>query len=510
MTDTLGADDPAPMISSPVLDETASPVLTTFNESLESTVTRNWNEAVAPYRSAAEYDADEQPPSEAEQRSWWPTPPGQAIPFPPAGSEGGPPILPRIKAEDANAMNKQAGGTLTPFAPGTEIGPNTFQQMLKTNLENQKADDVVSRSAAGILASPARFTAGLLVSLANPYNDAAMLIPGLPEAGLAEALGGGILARAGARAATGAAQNAALGIGLAPFQASQAASDHEDFSWGETLRNAAYMSAFGALHGGIAGALSRPRLPPETVNDTMAAAVGRVMQDHPSGVDVQAIIDQGEVTRLHSEAAAMRAEARAIPTPEDIALEQATRPDIVIPPSGLDPVAQARVDAATEELTRPGAAPSAARAAELHAEIASMTEGRPLERPVTPRAPPPVSDLEIARNESQRQGLLTAAARAEQSAADMATRATSVTDPELVRAQRINANTIATAPKLEGVMSRDHAEATAMLADKKAEYDGLVASGALNEHPSLADAGKDHEDYGKAIDAYAKTCAFGG
>ena len=290
MSGTL--DEPAPMISGPLEDSTSAPTQTTLDESLAATAASGFRSATEVWRNPAALNTNQAPGTEADQAAAAAL--NLGMEGPQYGAPSTAPPQTRMLASDANAENEAHGGTLTKFDHDTT--QETFDTMLADNLANQKDADVISRSAAGIIASPARFATGLLVSLADPRNEAALLIPGIPEAGIAEALGGGMAARAVTRGGLGAAQNAAVGVGMAPLQYAQASADHEDFSWGETLRNAAYMAAFGALHGGIAGALDRPELPPETVNAAMKAGVARVMQDHPAGVDIQGLIDHADAT----------------------------------------------------------------------------------------------------------------------------------------------------------------------------------------------------------------------
>lgn len=393
MSDTL-TDTSSPIVGGPLEDDTSAPVRTTLGESLGATATQAWNALPTVGLSRqAQYQAMRGSAPTADYTAGI-----ESAPYNP-DTEDLPHTIQNqpIDPETINAQVKRAGATLTPFTH-PESQP-VVDAMIAENRRSQKAASVIANSAAGIIATPARFAVGALVSLADPTNDMAMMIPGAPEAWAARAIeeaGGGVLARTGVRAGVGALQGAAGMAALQPLAAVQASQDHEDYSWGEALRNVAFGAAIGTAGGALHGILSRAG--PETTEVVAKAATAQVMADAPRGVDVEAILDHD-----------------------------------------------------------------------------------------------------------------TAPATADQSARDMASRAQNPTDPELVRTQRAAAQTIDTAPKLEGIdTSKDTAEASAMLADKKAEYDGLVASGELAEHPSLADEGKEHEDYGKAVDAYGKTCAFGG
>lgn len=648
MSGALGDDAPAPMISSPLLDASnEAPAQTTLDESLAATAASGWRNATELWRNPAALNAEAAPPGnpgdldEATQ--------SLGLEGPTYGAPAAP--LKRMPADAANAANKAAGGTLTPFTHDTTN--EAFNGMLADNLANNKDADVIARSAAGIIASPARVATGMLVSLSDPRNIAAMMIPGVGEARVIEALGGGVAARIGGRAALGGVQNAAVGVGLAPLQAAQADTDHTDFSWGETLRNAMFMAAFGAGGGALHGVLGR--VEPETTEATMRAAVARVLTDHPQGVDIQGILDHADATQAADNLGRFQQQQAAI----DAARPGEAAPDTTVFDRGQaiaaheERLGSMREQAATyfreaeaERANRVGADFQDQHFGRLDAINARLDQGIPQverDRLETEKAQiqaggTDATNLERQRSIAQEAGLRSAAANAvanirgmegfierlrsgdmdaqeqaeanrqssdratriqqlkldsredvlqalmekevrryaykigvplrvgeaetaaheirtaspdevqdtiaahlnalgkdspkpavrdalaaqasnptaglrreaQGAAADMATRAQNVTDPELVQAQRANAATIAQAPKVEGEVSKDTAEATQMAADRKAEYDGMVQAGAIVEHPTLAEAGKVEAEYGKAAEAYAKACAFGG
>lgn len=509
------ADDPnyepaaitAGPIDGPSIDDlnAAGPALaqTTTQESLGATATQTWDDLITNrmFRGAQRSDADATPPSDAEQSTWFHGQPAPIFSQPTA------PPAP-VAADAANAQVKAAGATLTSFT--APVGPSTLQGLIDDNLKAQKTADVINRSAAGIIATPLRFGVGALVSLADPLNDMAMMIPGPGEAFVAARIaeaGGGILARAGMRGAAGAVQGAAGMAALQPLAYLQAQQDHEDYTWGDALRQVAFGAVLGAGGGALHGLLSGV---PETTEATIKVSLARVLADDPRGVDVEPIIDQARVVAAQN--AAEVARVQAIPALREAEAMRDEAAGILHPREepAPDPVVQARIEAAQEELTRPGAAPTEARRMELEAEIKSMTEGAQ----VTPR-----SELERARDESQRQGLLDAADRtekaardavekAQQSARDMAQRAMNPTDPELTRTSRINDNTTETAPELEGIADKDHAEVMKMVADKRAEYDMHVANGRIVESPTAGEAGQEELAAGKAKAAYA-ACGVG-
>lgn len=648
--------DDAPDISSPIVggpleDDTSSPPRPTIDEGLGAAASNAWLQNPL----GAGPQASDRTLGEATDLF------NQGTNDQAPGAPSNVPA-PTVSADDANAAAKKAGAQLTPFT--APVYQASLDAMIANQTKRQQSADVISRTS-GVINTLGQFGVGALVSLADPLNDMAMMIPGAPEAWTAraiEGLGGGILARTAARAGSGALQGAAGMAALIPEQYANATQDHEDFSWGDALRNVAFGAALGTAGGALHGVLSRAA--PETTEAVMKAALARVMTDDPRGVDIQGLLDHGDASQAADRLGAFQKKQLAIEA-ERAALEQGPAPnragdiaeaqrrmedayvqerqfrreagavtDAHPATTDPDPATQTRLDEIKAEL---GAAIPKARRASLIREQEMLTEGlHPgLASDVTTS---PESLLEIARSQAQREGLTTAADRAratgqaaeadvariqkEEAAAqtarassdrttrirqfqldgteaatqgmmekevrryaaktadangsslepaevtriareirtagngevqdtiayhlntlarrseafpvresldrvatataslraeaqgaarDMASRAMNPTDPELAQTQRAAAQTIDTAPKLEGIeASKDTAEASAMLADKKAEYDGLVSSGALAEHPSLADEGKVHEDYGKAVDAYGKTCAFGG
>lgn len=514
--------DAAPITSGPIEDDRTGTPQPTLDESIEAGASSTFAHlpTVAAFNSAGNIypGQDETIPSDWGQLTDFP---GGFVPSRPAQP---------MTAEDANKQAEAAGATLKPYAPGTTVDQPTFNSQLQDNLTEQKRQKIIADRSSGILSRAIDFGVSALVSLADPLNDMAMMIPGAPEAWTAraiEGMGGGLAARLAGRAGAGALQGAAGMAALQPLAAAQASQDQVDFSWGNALRQIAIGGVFGAVGGGIHAGVGEGlrALSPEAAEAVSKSALARVMTDDPRGVDVQAIVDQDaaqqgyiaasnarEVARAQAapllrEAAAMREEAAAIPN----VTESSGSPESMLNPPARDPIAQARIEAAQEELTRPGAAPSLARQEELHAEIQSLTEGAA-----------PGSDLEQARNESQRQGLLIAADRAEQRAAELqataqqsaraaATRAVTPTDPELDRTTRNGQNLVKNSPKLEGIdTAKDNTEAGRMVADIKAAHDAALGRGEITEHPSLADAGKDELAKGEAEKAYVAACGFGG
>jgi len=203
-----------------------------------------------------------------------------------------------ITAEEADAQAKEAGATLKPFAPGTMIGPNELQGMIRDSVAANKNADIVNRSASGIIATPARVAAGMLGSMVDPANQMTLMVPGAPEAWAArgiESLGGGLAARAAVHGAAGALQGAAMGAATVPLQAAVASEDQQDFSWSQAFQDTMMQAVIGAGAGALHGMISRGD--PDIANATMKAALARTVEDHPEGVDIEGLIDHSDATQ---------------------------------------------------------------------------------------------------------------------------------------------------------------------------------------------------------------------
>lgn len=424
--------------------------------------------------------------------------------------------------DDANKQAKQAGATLTPFIH--PVGQDTLKDLITDNIAQQRRADVISRTADGITGGAARFGVGALVSLTDPLNDMAMMIPGAPDAWAAEKiaqLGGGVLARAAVRGASGALQGAAGMAALVPFQYAAASQDHEDYGWGDALRQVGFGALLGAGGGALHGMLEGR---PDTTDAVLRASMARVLSDDPRGVDVGAILDHGE-----AEASTAPPPANSGPVNPELGPKSALSEfpgseanvwrdgDTVIrtlrndyfPPNG-DPVRPL-----SNRVLQP-----------IEANPATRTERLPFVDNIQPLDKFPAAEVVALQAALRRDGLVITDDRGANfamhdgklivvdpgavkpidrgpSARAMATRAMNATDPELERADRVTETTLATAPKLEGEPSKDLAEVNAMLADVKGRYMEGVSSGTIAEHPSLADAGKEELDHGNAQSAYA-------
>lgn len=478
-------------------------------------------------------------------------------------NDGGPDLTP-VSAEDAEAKRKAAGAySMTPIT--APVAASALQGMIDDHVAQQNRDSVIARNGNSILSGGvARFGVGALVSLADPLNDMAMMIPVAPEAWVAARLAqaGGVFGRAGVRAAVGGAQGAAGMAALQPLQYAQDQADHTDFDIGEALRQVAYGAVGGAILHPLGGALSdrMERLSYDTKMGALQTATADVMNGRP--IDAAPILDAGEA--LHPPPAITGPGIKPIPTDwhletepggadgytklmlkdedgtvhyqaqivEDSPgvyglsqIENMSRAEKGIGPAfyreiadhvndmgsklyvGIDATDSAQ--AAHTVLDNAGALrraspeevmPDQSKSAALLGVPASEVRADLADRKIYEVLPRPKGDPAYPRTTD-----------AEAAARDMAARRmTPSPDPEVTRADRLNQQAIDTAPKLEGQPSEDLAEVQKMLADVKEQYAGEVAAGRLQESEAVKTAGAGYDEMAKAHADYAMCLAARG
>lgn len=303
-------------------------------------------------------------------------------------------------------------------------------EVLRQDIQNRAPSSFGVRTAAS-------FVGGMM----DPTNLALGLIPGVGEAAVTDALGGGLLARAAGRAVQGATAGAAGMAAVEPLNALLDSQEHTDWTMGDALRNV----AFGGLLGGglhtVLGGLARG--PAQAVSDRIEAAgsearetllqgsLGQMMDDRPvtagPGLDAleagkaltelrqwqqqQGRIEEdggtalqaatvpgapdvtGQIGAASDRLAALRATADGFRADAARAGEGATR-------AGMDPATADRLADVEQELT--GTIPSARRA-RLEDERAMLLDGRDTGQDA----------LEAARSGAEQQGLQVATGRAD-------------------------------------------------------------------------------------------------
>ncbi len=287
--------------------------------------------------------------------------------------------------------------------------------------ENARAN-AQARSPGGIGSTLSDLGYGFL----DPVGIAASVLPVLGEARMGALLGRagidlgeGFLGRTALRGATGAVDAAAANLPVTALRYGLSQQEQADYSMADAARDVAYGSLLGAVLHPLAGAardlFGVARAPGE---DPMADAVaasptGRMLDENP---DARASVAQGATAALMDDRPVVAAEhADLLGAQQEADLRrqmlatyddaQAMRREAAAVPDGapLDPATQARIEAAEDELTAPGSTLTPGRRADLQDELGMLTQGTAEQD----------TDLERARSDAQRQGLLIAAQLAE-------------------------------------------------------------------------------------------------
>lgn len=211
-----------------------------------------------------------------------------------AAERGPAPTRVTLQPDEANAKAKAAGAQVTFDKP---IADATAQSVIDDHVTAQQRADVIARNGNSILSGQVgRFVTSSLVSLADPINLTAMMIPVAPEAFVAEKLAAAasVWERAAIRGAAGAANGAVGMAALEPLTYAMSKSDYNDWSAGDALRNIFIGAALGAgghmLMGGLFG---REHLDPNTSMEATRAAIAQAADGRP--VDVADLARAGEL-----------------------------------------------------------------------------------------------------------------------------------------------------------------------------------------------------------------------
>lgn len=347
--------------------------------------------------------------------------------------------------------------------------PNPLLLSVAESMHDAKQEELMRASSAsrqpdGFFGAAARGLVGMAAGMLDPVNVAASLVPVAGEARLeamlARGLGEGLGGRIATSAAIGGARGAVAQAPLVGLRYGLSKAEGADY----TMANAAADMVMGTLLGGgmhavIQGGrgansdwLGRQfsaspearvvEADPVAREATARAAIAAVAEDRPVEVadyirmSNEGAVRKAQIAALQREADSLRAEAAAVPN----VTERVESPDSLVRPPVPDAATQARIDAVLDEMTSPDTLVTGARAAELAAEHRMLTEGAR-----------PGSELEQARSEAQRQGLLTAAARTEQRMRDLSDK---ITGSETVRRA-------AGSPEAEALATARQAEAAA-------------------------------------------------
>lgn len=385
----------------------------------------------------------------------------------------------------------------------------------------------------------ARGVVSLGMGLLDPLNLAAGLVPGFGEARIAQVAGLDLAtslgARVAARAVSGASGGAAGMAALEPLNYMLDQHEQNDWTMGEAMRGIAYGAVLGGgLHVGIQGLVGR--VPRAGISEPLAPAqiITRATENNP---EIQAMAFRGAI--------AQHVEGRAVDITPSLEMLAAHRDMLFNEAAGVidrpptDPARAERLRQIEEELTQPdpvttadriaaveeelngGVIPSARRQA-LNAELNMLRNGS-MEDPTGNLASlslerDQILELERARSEAQRQGLMTAALNVEDQMRRLRENAMRPAEhPDDVAAAAANDETIrrAEAPdatpraasdavgeaapvKVDGKYADAFAEATRAADEAAQAVEAEVAAGRLSEA---------HAEAMRAADAAVKEAA---
>jgi hypothetical protein len=173
---------------------------------------------------------------------------------------------PRIDIMDANHRVKQAG--LAPhlkLPDQPDIPPAQLEIMMARATARREREATMERGPGGVVQGALEVGTSFLVGAVDPLNVASAFIPVMGELRYAKLLAGageGVAARAGVRAAVGAAEGAIGQAAIEPIDWWSHTQDGRDFGMADVLHNIMFGAVLGgALHtgGGTVGDIYRAR-----------------------------------------------------------------------------------------------------------------------------------------------------------------------------------------------------------------------------------------------------------
>lgn len=154
-----------------------------------------------------------------------------------------------ISAEDAN----QRYGPIGPDGQRVKITDAPIPEGVAKFLGDAKASQIYQDGVVERFQNahtwPVNFATGLAAFLADPLNLVTSFVPGVGEEAIAARLGGGLIARLGARALTGAAAGAVAQAPLSALRFGLGTEEASDFSLRDAFRDVFYSAAGNAAVG---------------------------------------------------------------------------------------------------------------------------------------------------------------------------------------------------------------------------------------------------------------------
>lgn len=273
--------------------------------------------------------------------------------------------IPDVPIADAKAQVKQAGleGSL-PLPDQPSIKQPVLDLMIQEAQEHRDRDLAIARGPQGFFPGALGFATSIVAGMIDPVNMAAFSIPVLGEARWGKLLanaGDSLFARAGVRAAQGAAQGAVGTAALQPLDYLMHTADGRDYTMADALRSVVMGAGMGAaFHAGFGA-----------VGDVRARMAGAPLPGSPEATLTRALQPQTE-TALEGQG-----EAHGDGEVPGIGASAASEPA----PGSAEGAAPAESDLGSLPAGHPAYVladlPEAAREDVVRASIADLTAGRP-------------------------------------------------------------------------------------------------------------------------------------
>ena len=387
---------------------------------------------------------------------------------------------PMLDPAAANAKYGIGGGVLNFTQPVSDAAAADLYQakhadLLRQDIQNRAPNSFGVRTAASFAGS-----------LMDPTNLALGLIPGVPEAAVADRLGGGLLAGIAGRAVEGATAGAAGMAAAEPLNYLLDNQEHTDWSMSQALRDVAFGGLLGGgLHTALGGFAERPArvvsdrieaAGPEARETLLQGSLGQMMDDRP--ITAAPALDAFDADQALSELRTWSDQQQRIDADSDAALQASQVPDApdmsaqigaasdqlnalqataegfrsdiarsqeTTLRAAMDPATSDRLGEVETELNT--VIPSSRRA-DLERERTMLLEGRNAGRDIQSAG----GDLDVARGQAETQGLQVAGARA-QAAADQAQAALQRLQDQDAQARGIQAGQQQSADRAFGIQS---------------------------------------------------------
>lgn len=430
---------------------------------------------------------------------------------PPGFLDDAPISGPQMAPDDATALAKQNGSDVTFTSP---IAQSSAQTIIDDHLAAAKRQKVIDNYQGGTLSTLGSFGVSALVGLADPIQLGAMAIPVVPEAFVAGklAMAASAFERTLIRGAAGAANGAAGMAALEPLDYAMSKGDYTDWTVTGALRDLAFGAAMGGaghmLMGGLFGDTHVSAKSPEETMEAFQAGVGQVLDGRPAdaglteAIQKNAMADSLEQPRIDPDT------GRVTPDDNTVRVFHGGSADSLDGGGSRfvsdDPAyAQGYADKSD------GGRLYYADLAQDDPRLVKTFDDTGTDQTAS-YAPFEVDAGELSPVQETAARLRDEATQAQSDYA--ARQADPQQHPDLERADRTNAQTLAQAPEVHSDIEKQLTEASKLAGDLRAEVQQEIAAGRIHPEKGSAElaASADIEKQGKAAAGYAACLAAKG